>query len=477
MRILDKFIGVFSPEAELRRTQARVALRSMTSFEAASVGRRFKNWTPRKKSESLIWRDEGESVGLKAADAVRNNGWAKSAANEFIDTMVGGGLSPRFIDEKNGVVDTYDKSFKIWANRKYCDYEKRRTFWQMQRAIVSTWFVQGEVFLRKIIRENKDPRHKNVRLPSICYQILGPEMIDRRRLGENVVNGIQYDEEGQIEGYYVYTRNPLDNPSSPSELILKEKIIHLYNDSSLTMNRGMSFFSASLKPLRDGDELEDAGVLQRKVSACMTAFLKNVEYTEDGKASYQMPETLEPGGIYPLPPGVDVSFSQPPLVSDFREVIKNQILKSVSSLGLSFESVTKDLSNVNYSSLRGSRNSQEKHIRALRDSTFIPVILEEIAEDILTIMSISTNISVYWIPPSMLLIDPEKEGKAFGEGIRNGIYSLSDVLESFGRTPGQHLSNIKKSNDMLDSLGIVLDSDPRKVSKSGQFQVEDKKED
>ena len=57
--------------------------------------------------------------------------------------------------------------------------------------------------------------------------------------------------------------------------------------------------------------------------------------------------------------------------------------------------------------------------------------------------------------------------------IRSGTRTLSEAIARNGRNPDAVLAEIAAINARLDDLGIVLDSDPRRVTKTGSAQTSD----
>ena len=74
----------------------------------------------------------------------------------------------------------------------------------------------------------------------------------------------------------------------------------------------------------------------------------------------------------------------------------------------------------------------------------------------------------HWTPPRRELIDPAKEISATKEAVRSGFMSLSEAQREFGYDPFEVITEIQADNERLDAAGIILDSDPRKVSSTGQ---------
>jgi capsid protein len=68
------------------------------------------------------------------------------------------------------------------------------------------------------------------------------------------------------------------------------------------------------------------------------------------------------------------------------------------------------------------------------------------------------------------MIEPDKEGLAIMRNIRNGITTLSESIRERGYDPDEMLGELAADFAKLDTLGIVLDCDPRKMTQAGQAQ-------
>lgn len=55
--------------------------------------------------------------------------------------------------------------------------------------------------------------------------------------------------------------------------------------------------------------------------------------------------------------------------------------------------------------------------------------------------------------------------------------TLAEVIAKQGRNPDAVLAEIAATNAKLDALGLVLDSDPRRVTKTGSAQTSDQAND
>ena len=80
---------------------------------------------------------------------------------------------------------------------------------------------------------------------------------------------------------------------------------------------------------------------------------------------------------------------------------------------------------------------------------------------------------VEWSPPKFEAVDPQKDAMANLLSIRSGTMTLAEVIAKQGRNPDAVLAEIAATNAKLDALGLVLDSDPRRVTKTGSAQTSD----
>jgi capsid protein len=140
-----------------------------------------------------------------------------------------------------------------------------------------------------------------------------------------------------------------------------------------------------------------------------------------------------------------------------------------------YELLTGDLSQVNYSSIRAGLVEFRRMIDAVQWQLFIPMCCAPLwrwfTEAAWAAGLIPTpEVAVEWSPPKFEAVDPQKEATAQLLAIRSGTMTLAEVIARQGRNPDAVLAEIAATNAKLDALGLVLDSDPRKVTKTGILQ-------
>ncbi len=68
------------------------------------------------------------------------------------------------------------------------------------------------------------------------------------------------------------------------------------------------------------------------------------------------------------------------------------------------------------------------------------------------------------------MIDPLKDTSALIAQVRAGFVPQAEAVGSFGYDFRQVVEDIRKANAEIDAAGIALDTDPRRVAKSGAAQ-------
>ena len=187
-------------------------------------------------------------------------------------------------------------------------------------------------------------------------------------------------------------------------------------------------------------------------------------------------EAFRPGMIEYLKPGEDVKFGNPSSDANYAAYMRTQLHAIAAGLGITYEQLTGDLSQVNYSSLRAGLVEFRRMIETLRWQVFIPMFCVPVWRRFIeraylagAITKLDYNAS--WTPMKFEMIDPLKDAQADTMMMRNGTLTLKEAIARHGFDPEQQLQEIADTAQKLDAYGLVLDSDPRTTAKSGIVQT------
>jgi lambda family phage portal protein len=316
-------------------------------------------------------------------------------------------------------------------------------------------------------------------------QVLEPDYIDLSKNGElsgggYILQGVEYNAYGKKVAYWLFNQHPGDTGLVGRSLNFQSKridaidIIHLYRVDRAGQVHGIPWGSPVIIKMKDFDEYEDAQLLRQKIAACFSAFVHDSESPVDAvKAASIMSDKLEPGAIEILPPGKEITFPNVPSVSD--DGHSSRVLHAVAmGYGVTYELLTGDFSNVNFSSGRMGWIEFHRNIEQWRWHLIIPRLCVPVWRWFREAAALegyqSLDVTATWTPPRREMIDPTREIPAIRDAVRSGIKTLSEAIREQGNDPELQLQEWKKDADTIDQLGLTFDSDPRKVSQAGLNQ-------
>jgi len=224
--------------------------------------------------------------------------------------------------------------------------------------------------------------------------------------------------------------------------------------------------------LRDLDGFQDAQLMRQKIASLFTAFVHDISAEVECEDTSDFGENMEPGIIEELPPGKTVTFANPPSVENYKEFTSVELHTLAAGYGLSYESLTGDLSEVNFSSARMGWLEMHRNIEAWRESLMIDGFLNVVFQDFkrmmeLTGQRVAPDTEAKHIPPKREMIDPKKEIPATIKKIRAGLSSLSDEISSMGQDPDEVLDQIEQDQIKTDNKQLKLDTNPKYTSING----------
>jgi lambda family phage portal protein len=475
MNWMDKLTVSFAPRWTLQRLRARMAAEHLArSYEAARPGRRTSGWERDRRDANAVGRVALEELRMHARNLTQNVGWARKGRNVIADHTVGWGIVPR---PMGPAAKNVAAAWKAWAESTECDPGGRLTFYKMQHLAMQGTSEAGEFLLKRVVA----PTASGVPLQ---VQVLEPDHIDTAKdlvqlpTSGQIIQGIELDSRGRRVAYWLFPEHPGSaRRASVSERVPAEDVIHVYDTERAGQVRGLSWFGAAIVKLKDLDEYEDAELLKQKIAACFAAFVTDMDGTAGplGAADAANPlyETLEPGQISYLPPGKQVTTASPPTVVDSSFSVRN--LRAVAAaIGVTYEDLTGDYSQVNFSSARMARLVHWARVHAWQYHMLIPLLCRGVwrwFDEAARVAGLWREpVAADWTPPPMPLIEPAQEGLAYSRLVRNGFMTLPEVIRERGWDPEAHLQEYAAANAQLDELGIKLDSDPRATSAAGLTQ-------
>lgn len=491
MNWLDRAIAVFAPVAAEKRVASRARIHRMLEtrnlFEAASAGRRTAGWRSVGTDSNTEIRTAAGRLRDVASDMVRNHPYAASGQRVIRTNVVGTGIIPNIsgttADRTSQLQDLFAQHF----DRANIDADGRHTLYGLQALVMNSVVERGAALIRRRPRQTKD----KLPLP-FQIQVLEPDFLDTSRQGPQAngnycVDGIEFDFIGKRVAYYLWDEHPGARLGAKigqeSRRISADFVAHVYRVDRPGQVNGVTWFHPVIMRIRDWADYTDAQLLRQKIAACFAAFISTEQSfdwsgTIDSTSATGIPvETLEPGQIERLRAGEKIEFATPPSTADYGPYAKVTLHEIAAGLGVPYEELTKDLSEVSYISGRLGRGSFRTSVEEWRWNMLIPQMLHPLeawTREAVALQTGSTEPFVIgWTPPGWEMVDPKAEVPAQRDEIRSGLTSRSAIIRRRGEDPEQVNEEILRDRAWAIKNDVVLDSDPSKVSGRGVAQKAD----
>jgi lambda family phage portal protein len=303
------------------------------------------------------------------------------------------------------------------------------------------------------------------------------------------VQGITLDATGAPAAYWLVPQHPgaswyLPGSNQSSVPVPAAEVLHIYRKRRPGQLRDVSWLAPILLRLRDLGDYEAALLMKAKIEACLAAVV-----TEDGDdvltgpaagllkdAQGRTVEAFEPGMILYRRGSGSVEVVNPSGGGSHTAFARRTLEAASVGAGLTYDQVSGDLTQANYSSLRAGKIEFRRLCEQVQYGMLIPMLVRPIADRfhqqgaLLGLWGADMPTDVAHVPPAHEMIDPLKDTTALIAQVRAGFVPQPEAVGSFGYDFRQAVEMIRAANALLDDAGISLDSDPRRVAKSGSAQ-------
>ncbi|WP_366654444.1 phage portal protein [Fodinicurvata sp. EGI_FJ10296] len=470
-------------------------------FEAAGASQRLRAFQPSRAHVNEMIAATGATVLARARWLVRNNGYAANAADAWAAHAVGEGIKPN-PEAKGRKREQLLELWRYWTDE--ADADGRTDFYGLQRQVAHEVFVAGEVFLRFIPRPAPDLLAVPLQIQLVPSEMVPLDRSEDLPGGNAVRNGVEFDGQGRRVAYHVHRHHPgrgggAFGAASAAETarVPAEEMIHVFDADEVGQLRGVSRLAPAVVKLFTLDAYDDAELDRKKMAAMFTAFVQraaNDEQPEErsvpdsansGAAPAPMPLLpLTPGLIQRLGEGEEVTFSQPAESGSSFEPFQYRTLAQIAAaVRMPYAYVSGDMLKANYSNSRTSLIDFRRRMQSFQFSVLVHQLCRPIWHRWLATGDLSGALTLpagrmarrrlryaEWLPPRWDWIDPGRDSAAEIQQIRAGLKSRTQAIAERGYDPGQIDAEIAEDYARADALGLVLDTDGRKVSQAGLAQ-------
>lgn len=478
---------------------------SQRMYAGAAMSRLNSDWTALNTSADSEIITSLRVLRARSRELVRDNEYAKAAIRLIKNNVVGSGIGVQAQVKTAGgklltnVNDSIESSWEDWCDKDTCDPAGKLSFADMERLVMGSIPENGEVLVRKV----RLPFGKG-KIPYALELIEADRLVDqwsiaRAENGNTIRMGVEQDKWGRPVAYWLYPTHPGDYQfqafvESALIRVPADEIIHLFIPERIGQTRGVPWFHATLKRLRNMAGYEEAEIVAARAAASIVGIIQSEEGLvpddlgdDDDEGGRPQPTlTMEPGTFQQLQPGETFQGFNPSRPNTGMDPFMRYMLRAFSTgVGVSYASVSGDYSQSNYSASRLALLDDRDMWRVLQ-GWLIRNFRMQIHRDWLEAAVLAGELSFpdyytkpkkYWDvrfkPRGWSWIDPAKEVAAYKQAVRSGFMTVSDVigLTSEHSDAEDVFKQRRLELDMMKDLELVFDTDPGQTDGKGAEQA------
>jgi len=470
-----------------------------SGYNAATNGRRLLSVGSSTRGVSSLALADGPSLMARARKAVMDNPLASIGVTSFIAETIGTGMRPHSRHRNPDVRRLLEQEFSLWAPQSSATRrigtggkpDSLQNFFTQQTLICRNVVEAGEAFVRLRPRYAADLSATGLRVP-LQLDLIERAVIMWSNPGDvmgspdNLIRGgIEFNPIHERIAYHFYREHPGDAAIWPNTYevtrVPAAEILHVMEFTRGNQIRGITPLAPILIALADLDNYDDAERLRQKLGAYLFAWKKTLTpddpnlVTTTTTGSDSAPEGTayvesQPGAVTIIDTnaGEDIGFYNHPGVADGYDVfMKNQNRKLAAAMRITYEMLTGDMTQVNYSSARVRlialrriwRQFQQSVIehqvcrpvwRAWLDAAALAGIID--SADYLR--NPEEYLNVEWLPQPWEWIDPQADAQTVRMKIESALTSRSREIAKLGRDAEQVDSEIATDHERERQLGI-----------------------
>jgi lambda family phage portal protein len=451
-------------------------------FEAARISRLNSGWTTTPRHINRDLYTELRALRARARELCQNNDYAKrfiALCQNNVIGHAGPGFQVQALRD-DGSVDQIDSSrlergFADWCRVGHCDVSGRLSFVDLLNLMLGTVARDGEVLVRHVSGRGKYA----YQLQLIDVDLLDESYNENLPDGRKVRMGVEYDGFGAPLAYHLTVGDAADPVQYGVQRgtrmrIPADEIDLLFVPQQIGQLRGVPWFHTAMVRLDQLHGFEESAVVAARVGAAKMGFY--TQSIEGGATGGPLGESddqgntltqVEPGTFEKLPPGWDFKGFDPQYPhAHYGDFVRATLRGIAAGLGVSYTSLSNDLENVNYSSIRAGVLEEREAWKALQRWLIDSFCRRVYSRWLLNTLSFTSQLGS--MPIGKLAkfdaaifqgrrwdwVDPEKDAQAHLLAINNGLKSYSQVIREMGRDPDETWRELAADRAAMAELGL-----------------------
>lgn len=393
-------------------------------------------------------RMDRDTMRARARWLHENNPIMSNIDEAILNNVIGRGIGLQSKTGNKKLDEEIEKRFKQWFNK--CDITGRLNFADMQRLILKSRMVDGEIFIYKKITKD-----------GLKLQLIEPDNLDVSQ-GEN---GLSLNDDGSVKTYHFKVNNKSIN-------IPGQQIINYFHIERATQYRGISEYKQAILDIKNFSAFQSSMVRNARANAEIAYTVESERDSSSfGVTKNDDDEIQDINGlmVYYLKPGEKVSkHSTTTIGSGYSEFVMNTVRMIANARKISYELAFRDYSQVNFASSRASLIQDNKRFD-YEQSHISSYVLTDIFQDWLEIEVLSGKIKINptkwskdksqfiaprWSYPKREWVNPQQDIKAIEKEIELDLTTKTDLAHERGLDFEEILKTKQKENELIKKYGL-----------------------
>jgi lambda family phage portal protein len=469
---------------------------AIRSYQAAKHSRLTAGWSSMATSSDSELTLDLSVLRARSRDLIRNASYAKRARTVVQNNIIGSGIGMQAHvmssrdTLRQEVNDAIELAWEDWCAAQYCHTGGAMHFHDLERALMGQVFDAGEVFIRMHYRGfGESP------VPFALEMIEAERIVDESQMpvplapmtaGAMVRMGIEMDSYGRALGYFVRSRHPGELRFNYGEVDMisrypADQIIHLRLVDRWPQTRAEPWLHTAARKLNDMDAYSESEVVAARAAASYIGTIESPEATTslgDEQPDGSEMITMEPGIVEKLAAGEKFELHSPNRPNTALDPFMRYMLREIAAgVGVSYEALSRDYSQSNYSSSRLAliddrdlwRFFQQWFIRSFRKRVHAQWMQQAVLAGAIPQVPVAEYVGnrakfekAMFKPRGWGFVDPDKEIKSYKEAITGGMTTLTDVIAATGDGDDleDKLRKRQRELQMMEELGLQFDTNP-----------------
>ena len=466
-----------------RQQMAYLLLREMLSgYDAAKITGPNQLWSPMGATADAEIQLAKKRSTNRSRDLDKNNPYVAGGLDKWENLVIGGGFLPQAKVRNlngNGLDKEVCRLIEDWWYR-----------WAESAWVNGDSWTEG---FKTAIRHKKTDGDVLIHVVSLsdrpfALELLESDQLDRGKSGPGpngtyVYDGIELNKYGQALAYYILEPVPGGWAfSSNSVRIPASDIIHLFKRKRASQHQGICEYASVVMPLYDHQKYREAALQVLRIAASygifietpypedhLVQFIQNRMLTKDGQDIYNRLDYIAPAGVHYLRTGEKPNALKPEQPTQgYAEFDRSCLHAAASGFGLSYETLTGDYSQSNFSSSRMARLIEEAQARAetnyLIDRAGVPLYRRAID----TAVAVGDlDLPDYWRNriryqavkfslPAMAPVDMTKQVESDNARLAQGTITRAMICEREGLDFEEVTDTLAAEQEILKSKGLPV---------------------